>query len=112
LRQRARAGNRQTKSDRHREARRPVQTGSGLGKKRQAESTRGERVISSPPNDLWRICRDGMPARMTASINARLPKEKEKICIAMFSPNGMQQASRLHCGIARRLKIESIAAQK
>jgi hypothetical protein len=41
---------------------------------------------------------------MTASIKGRLRKEKEKICIAMFSPNGMQQASRLHCSIARRLQ--------
>jgi len=30
---------------------------------------------------------------MTASIKAAGRKEKEKICIAMFSPNGMQRRS-------------------
>src|SRR5215211_312018 len=46
------------------------------GKKRQAESTRDERVIPVPPNDLYRICRDGMPVRMTASIKGGSRKAK------------------------------------
>jgi hypothetical protein len=51
-----------------------------------------------------------MPAKMTASIKGRLRKEKEKICIAMFSPNGMQQASRLHCSIGPRIGTPSCTA--
>src|SRR6266496_1238698 len=53
--------------------------------KRQAKSTRGKRVISSSSQgDLWRICRDGMLVRTTASIKGRLRKAKEKIRLVCF----------------------------
>ena len=42
-----------------------------------------------------------MPVRMTASIRGGLQRQKEKICIAMFSPNGMQRGFRMHRSMAR-----------
>jgi hypothetical protein len=46
-----------------------------------------------------------MPVRMTASITGGERKEKEKIRVVMFSPNGMQRASRMQRNIAWRFKL-------
>ena len=42
--------------------------------------------------DLWRIWRNGMPARKTASIKDER-EEKDKICVVVFSPRGTQVVS-------------------
>jgi len=41
-----------------------------------------------------------MPVRMTASIKGGLRKQKEKICIAVFSPSEMQHGFWLRCNMA------------
>src|SRR6478735_10939758 len=69
------------------------------GKKRQAESTRGERVISSPPSDLSRICRDGIPAKRMASIKGGGERKKRKFVSPCFRQTECIAACGLRCGI-------------
>ncbi|MGE9008872.1 hypothetical protein ACO2JO_09850 [Leptospira interrogans] len=69
------------------------------GKKRQTESLHGQRVILVPSNDLADLSE--WYAGGNDGVNqARARKEKEKICIVMFSPDRMQHAFRLHRSMA------------
>jgi hypothetical protein len=45
-----------------------------------------------------------LPEITTASIKGRRKEDKEKICIAIISPNEMRRAFQMHCSIGMRLK--------
>jgi len=52
-----------------------------------------------------------MPVKRMASIKGRRENQKEKICIVMFSPNGIRSVSGLHRNIGPRIATPSSIPQ-
>ena len=55
-----------------------------------------------------------LPEITTASIKGQRKENKEKICIAIISPNEMSRAFQTHCNIEARSKLpdESVALEE